>query len=520
MSNIGKIIRVNALPPVGERETNVIYQVAESGGATYTDYAIDVNGDLKTHAVVEGSIPVELSDKHVSISDPDLIAEGIASQANYNAVTREKLNNKLDKPTSDGNVLDYNKIVGLNANGDVAKLPAGDLGKNIANSALTSVAGAGLTLGANWTLNTSGLYYSITGLSDVSNDSTFNTFLSQNASGRVGKTNGKQPFLSLPATLSNAEKTAWKTAMNGGWTTATMSVASISPPIIDRSNKPSWITLKGANLNLPSVSFKIELCTEASTDLNPVVVVQIPAPQVQIYDNGIDLSFWFNFSTIPEGKYKIRLWNGVAYHLTGANTMLQIVNATIPSVPSLTWTYAEYTPGTNTMIGGNSSVAYNSNPTNKAYQGNDLTTVSAGKSSELFGENDNFYLRIGINITNVQAGLDNNTPFIIGLCNSINTVALSDLSVIKGSGTINYRGGGIIIYPDLGSPSVTFWGIYTAEMQIIRNNGLFTISVTMNNTTRIYTKSAPAIALSLFAMIGNSPSATSASFNILEQYKF
>jgi hypothetical protein len=70
----------------------------------------------------------------------------------------------------------FTNAIYLNDNGEVAKLPAGDLGKNVANSSLTTVAGAGLTLGANWTLNTSGLYYSITGLSDVSNDSTFNTF--------------------------------------------------------------------------------------------------------------------------------------------------------------------------------------------------------------------------------------------------------------------------------------------------------------------------------------------------------
>ncbi|MEN4759537.1 hypothetical protein ABEG63_04280 [Chryseobacterium sp. C39-AII1] len=49
MSNIGKIIRVNTLPPEGERENNVIYQVAALGAATYTDYAIDANGDLKIH---------------------------------------------------------------------------------------------------------------------------------------------------------------------------------------------------------------------------------------------------------------------------------------------------------------------------------------------------------------------------------------------------------------------------------------------------------------------------------------
>jgi hypothetical protein len=53
MSNIGKIIRVNALPPEEEREVDVIYQVATPGSTTYTDYAIDANGDLKTPITTE-----------------------------------------------------------------------------------------------------------------------------------------------------------------------------------------------------------------------------------------------------------------------------------------------------------------------------------------------------------------------------------------------------------------------------------------------------------------------------------
>ncbi|WP_052248522.1 hypothetical protein [Chryseobacterium taiwanense] len=52
MSDIGKIIRVNALPPPNERENNVIYQVAAPGAATYKDYAIDANGDLKTPSYI------------------------------------------------------------------------------------------------------------------------------------------------------------------------------------------------------------------------------------------------------------------------------------------------------------------------------------------------------------------------------------------------------------------------------------------------------------------------------------
>ncbi|WEK69011.1 MAG: hypothetical protein P0Y62_14295 [Candidatus Chryseobacterium colombiense] len=52
MSDIGKIIRVNALPPPDKRENNVIYQVAAPGAATYKDYAIDANGDLKTPSYI------------------------------------------------------------------------------------------------------------------------------------------------------------------------------------------------------------------------------------------------------------------------------------------------------------------------------------------------------------------------------------------------------------------------------------------------------------------------------------
>ncbi|MCA6066943.1 hypothetical protein JI747_007125 [Chryseobacterium sp. RG1] len=61
MSDIGKIIRVNALPPLDERENNVIYQVAAPGAATYTDYAIDANGDLKTQSGNNG-IPLTGTD--------------------------------------------------------------------------------------------------------------------------------------------------------------------------------------------------------------------------------------------------------------------------------------------------------------------------------------------------------------------------------------------------------------------------------------------------------------------------
>ena len=56
---------------------------------------------------------------------------------------------------------------------------------NVASSHLTSTNGAGLTLGANWFIDTAGYYYSIKGLSDKSADNSFDRFLVQDADGKV-----------------------------------------------------------------------------------------------------------------------------------------------------------------------------------------------------------------------------------------------------------------------------------------------------------------------------------------------
>lgn len=56
---------------------------------------------------------------------------------------------------------------------------------NVASSNLTSTNGAGLTLGANWFINTAGFYYSIKGLTDKSVDDSFDRFLVQDADGKV-----------------------------------------------------------------------------------------------------------------------------------------------------------------------------------------------------------------------------------------------------------------------------------------------------------------------------------------------
>lgn len=395
MSNIGKIIRVNALPPVGARETNVIYQVAAPGAATYTDYAIDENGDLKTHAVVDGTIPVELADNHISITDQDLIAEGITSQAQYNVNTREKLDQKLEIPSTEGNAHDYPKIIGLDDNGNVAKLPAGDLGKNIANSSLTSVAGSGLTLGADWAVDTSGFNYLVEGLPEVSNDSAYSSFLSQNNSGKIGKSNGKQVFLSVPDSLTDAERTAWKTSMNGGWTTNTMSVANVFPNIIKSVNYGIFITINGANLNLNPSSAIISLINELS-DVEHI----IPNSQIT-YGNANLISIWFKPNTFTDGEYRIKIFNGAATTQTsGLNNIIITSTANSIDLNTLTWNKIAHTQSEvdNVLHINGSTIDFVTNASNKPLEA-ELSIVGSAKSNQIFAGTDNFSLKGSIILT-------------------------------------------------------------------------------------------------------------------------
>ncbi|OCA71327.1 hypothetical protein [Chryseobacterium arthrosphaerae] len=354
MSIIGKIIRVNELPPIGERETNVIYQVAEPGSPIYTDYAIDQNGDLKTHAVTDGSIPLELADTHLSISNAAFVTEGIKSQAQYNTHTREKLDQKLDMPSVEGNAQDYPKIVGLDDNGKVAKLPAGDLGKNIANSSLTTVPGAGLALGANWTLSTSGFYYLITGLSDKSADTTFNRMMVQNSSGQISWSNGKNMISNYPLLLNDTEKLAWRNRMKlstENFSTGTPRIDVLLLPFIDNTkNFIQYTTLVGLNLFVDNVSPNAHIKVKRMKDVNGI---NLSVPEEYNIDNFTvmqnfpnNLNFGINWSTKPEGYYQVFVThNG----LTNASSPELIVKAGL--------TYSQFTGIANwTTVTGSATI--------------------------------------------------------------------------------------------------------------------------------------------------------------------
>ena len=277
------------------------------------------------------------------ISDDETAEAAILQAIQNEATARTNADNlKLDKPTITSNSSFYPYVVGEDGNGNSARLPAGDLGKNFFNSDLSNTTARNHTMNAGVTVNTLGNPHTLSGLPNKNADiENFRKVRVQNASGLDAVVDSKNMLLDMPSYLTEQERTAWKTAMNGGWTTNTMSVALISPFIIKNDNNVNWILLKGANLNLPPTSFEVAIMNEEGTS----VLAIVPNSQVQLYTNGTELIFYYNFFTLGLGKYKIRLWNGVAYYIT--NSKLTVTD-TITNIP--------FQQGEIRLVSGSSSI--------------------------------------------------------------------------------------------------------------------------------------------------------------------
>lgn len=305
---------------------------------------------------------------------------------------------KVDKTTTSINEPDaeFKYAYIFNDENETRRMLAGDLGKNIANSSLTSVSGAGMTLGAPYIWNAAGQFFSITGLPDKSADTTFNKLLIENNAGQVALSNGKTLLKSIPYLLDDAEKTTWKTEMNGGWTTNSMSVALINPVVVRGNDSVQYVNLIGANLNLNPVSFKVSIIT-----VSGVVIADIPNSQVQIQPNGLSLVFYYNFMLIPIGVYKIKLWNGVAEYITPI-TFSVVDNVTSVDLSAITWENKNYLDLLNpSFIGSGSTVSLTANLKNQNNSDYDISSlggniISSALSSPIFTLNEDFVIELGV----------------------------------------------------------------------------------------------------------------------------
>lgn len=170
--------------------------------------------------------------------------------------------NKLDKPTITDDGHNYPYVVLVDEFGDSAKAPVGDLGKNMANSRLTTTTEGSITQGANYTWNTAGYHFYLTGLANKSADPTFNLLLAQNSNGQTAVSNGKAVLENLMSVLPNVEKDIQGNYDNGfnlypiyNPQTKQLKITD-KPQVVTNFNVPNTININH-NTNIANVEYKV-----------------------------------------------------------------------------------------------------------------------------------------------------------------------------------------------------------------------------------------------------------------------
>lgn len=337
------------------------------------------------------------------ISD-DETAEGAILQAiQTEAAARTEADNlKLNKPTTTSNTTSYPYVVGENGNGGSARLPAGDLGKNFFNADLSNTTARNHTMNAGVTVNTLGNPHTLAGLPNKNADiANFRKVRVQNASGLDAVVDSKNMLIDSVSYLTDTEKLNLTTSLNGGYSSATMSVGGILPINVSNFfNELTYVTLIGNNLNLNPSNFSVKIL-----DINNNVVADVSS-QSSI-NNVTSLTFWFNFYNFPTGIYKVRLTNGLATLTTTTTFEVNNQNTSKSEIDTSTLTWLEasnvgapfinnYQKGTTTA-----GVVISSNATGIVIGNSTL------KSSPIINTADynNFYLAIEGNANYISTAL-------------------------------------------------------------------------------------------------------------------
>ncbi|MEG0760084.1 MAG: hypothetical protein RSA74_11070 [Chryseobacterium sp.] len=228
-----------------------------------------------------------------------------------------------------------------------------------------------------------------------------------------------QAFLDTFSGFTQSQASAIANILGGGTgSPGNPSVNLISPPLVQKQyNVNEYILLRGANLNL-GTGRKVEILAANKT----TVIAIIPDNQVQTYDDGLSLVFYYNFSALAEGQYFIRLTSGVKVYTTSLDLTVvqQIQNVDLSTIA---WDFV-YAPG---VTPSNNDIANSGNFSIETRYGTSVTAKVSLKSSEIFAQGDDFLLELTINLTTkpyTNAGV-NRSYIGIGYSSTNNSTSFS-----------------------------------------------------------------------------------------------
>lgn len=322
---------------------------------------------------------------------------------------------KLDKPTTTGNTTTHPFVVLENGSGASARYPAGDLGKNLANSDLNQT--------GTRNYDTAAFPLFIKNLPDRKTNTAFTEFWGADSNGQWARI-GYPAFKAQAESWTQTQRDEFATILNGGFTTGTMSINLISPPVFEKENNDIYILLRGAGLNLHPINRKIEILRASDN----VVLAEIPNGQIQTYSSGTDLVFYYNFYTLGEGVYKIKITNGVTQYISGRNFEIA---TDVENIDLSGNSFDILTSYTNTLsYATNDSVLFEGE-----IQGtNTPTPIFSAISQELFAMGDDWYLEIAMNSTHTGGNTNggaNETRIGVGYSNTVNALLYQELNFFR-----------------------------------------------------------------------------------------
>lgn len=406
---------------------------------------------------------------------------------------------------------------------------AGDLGKNVANSSLTSVAGAGLVLGANWTVNTSGYYYVISGLTDGSNDNSVDMLLAQNSSGRLFKTNAKEALKKLPNILSQAEKEQFGIAWNNQYSNGSLNVYSITPTVIKNDHTVRYLVLQGLNLNLNPAATSVKFIPVA----NSIGTGEINCLGFQTFSDGKTMIVSVYGDSLPPGvQYNLIIRTTSPIIQTHRTTSYISVVSNLDNIDlnQLGWQKKAYTDGQeeNIFTTNGAIFSYTANASNKPFAFDLNSIVGIVKSNPIFPAGSNFYLEINFSLSSTGTNaVSETTDFLgyLGLMQASIPLVLLDNSFLR---IINssFRSGGyqsVGMYNNQLVPAYRIepgTSIMNANLIVMRQGNIYTQFLTVGSTTIIQSITSITEAISISLAVTNGTTQKKISGSIVQAFTF
>ena len=311
-------------------------------------------------------------------------------------VERARVDNlKLDKPTTTGSTISHPNVVGVDSQGNSAKLPAGDLGKNFANTDLTVSVNRKHTGTVSVELAMPMIYSNpsqrFSGLVDKSADATYNRLLGMNSQGNLNEV-GIYALTNEMSKATDAQKDAWRVASRKSgeiYSIGQPRVDSIAPFVFLNDSGMHSLTLIGENLFINNVDL-VSRVDIIDSRTNAIVETCESIAVHQTLPSRLSIDITKNLYDIDVPYYAKVTHNGIQ-SIINTNAYFIIKETYVQTTDTLNWRLI--TPDGQ----DNSGITFSSNNPNNF-------SVTKTRDEKLnivsdyeFDYNKNYYLNLNIN---------------------------------------------------------------------------------------------------------------------------